>query len=157
MHIRAAQIEDLQQIVLLGRSLLDLHKEYDYEYYQLEENFDQLFGFWVRDQLNNLSQFIIVAQNPADNKIVGFISGFTKYLFPWFRTKTVGHISYMIIDPNFRLKGIGRLLENAAKDWFKNKNISYMELYVEEKNPTGQTAWTSNGYLPFKRFLKKKI
>ncbi len=157
MHIRLAQIEDLPQIILLGRSLLDLHKEYDYDYYQLEENFDELFGNWVRDQLNNLSQFIIVAQNPDDDKIIGFISGFTKYLFPWFRTKTVGHISYMIVDPNLRLRGIGKLLENAARDWFKNKNISYMELYVEEKNPTGQTAWTSYGFLPFKKFLKKKI
>ena len=157
MHIRLAQIEDLPQIVLLGRSLLDLHKEYDNDYYQLEENFDELFGNWAKDQLNNLSQFIIVAQNPDDNKIIGFISGFTKYLFPWFRTKTVGHISYMIVDPNLRLRGIGKLLENAARGWFKNKNISYMELYVEEKNPTGQTAWTSYGFLPFKKFLKKKI
>lgn len=157
MHIRAAQIEDLPQIVLLGRSLLDMHKEYDYDYYQLEENFDELFGFWARDQLNNLLQFIIVAQNPDDNKIIGFISGFIKYLYPWFKTKSVGHISYMIVDDNFRKLGIGKLLENAAREWFKNKNISYMELYVEEKNPTGQTAWTSYGFLPFKKFLKKKI
>ena len=157
MHIRLAQIEDLLQIVLLGRSLLDLHKEYDNDYYQLEENFDELFGNWVRGQLNNLSQFIIVAQNPTDNKISGFISGFVKALFPWFKTKSVGHISYLIIDEAYQKQGIGKLLEDAARNWFVEKNIHFLELYVDEKNEIGQRVWNSYGFLPFKKFLRKKI
>lgn len=157
MHIRLAQIEDLPQIVLLGRSLLDLHKEYDNDYYQLEENFDGLFGNWVRGQLNNLSQFIIVAQNSTDNKISGFISGFVKPLFPWFKTKSVGHISYLVIDESYQKQGVGKLLEDAARNWFVEKNIHFLELYVDEKNPIGQKAWSSYGFLPFKKFLRKKI
>ena len=157
MHIRLARIEDLPQIVLLGRSLLDMHKEYDNDYYQLEENFDELFGNWVRGQLNNLSQFIIVAQNPTDNKISGFISGFVKPLFPWFKIKSVGHISYLVIDESYQKQSIGKLLEDAARNWFMEKNIHFLELYVDEKNPIGQKAWSSYGFLPFKKFLRKKI
>lgn len=157
MHIRNANIDDLSQLVTLGRDLLTFHTEYDLDYYQLEDNFDELFGTWVKDQLNHQYQFILVAQDPADNRIVGFVSGFIKSLFTWFKTKSVGHISYMIIDRDFRQKGIGKLLEAGAADWFKNKNISYIELYVEEKNTTGQIAWDKYGFLPFKKFLRKKI
>lgn len=157
MHIRPAQINDQADIIRLGRDLLDLHTLYDVDYYNLEANFSELFGSWVRDQLNHPYQFILVAQNPADNQIVGFLSGFIKSLYPWFKTKSVGHISYMVIDKNFRRRGVGKLLENAAIEWFKTKNISYIELYVEEKNTTGQSAWNKYGFLPFKKFLRKKI
>lgn len=157
MHIRAATLDDVPQLVKLGRQLLTLHTEYDSDYYQLEENFDDSFGSWVKDQLNHPYQFILIAQNPVDYKIIGFISGFIKSLFPWFKTKSVGHISYMIIEDNFRHKGIGKLLETEANNWFKGKNISYVELYVEEKNTTGQIAWDKYGFLPFKKFLRKKI
>lgn len=157
MHIRPAELNDIPSLAKLGKTLLSLHTVYDYQYYEMEDNFDELFGNWVKDQLNHPYQFIIVAQNPADGKIIGFISGFVKYLYPWFKTKSVGHISYMIIDHNFRRRGIGRLLENAAREWFKSKNISYIELYVEEQNSTGKNAWEKYGFLPFKKFLRKKI
>lgn len=157
MHIREANPEDVSQLVKLGKNLLTLHTDYNFDYYRLEEKFDELFGNWVKDQLNHPYQFIIVAQNPSDGKIAGFISGFIKSLYPWFKTKSVGHISYMIIDDNFRQKGVGKLLEAAAASWFKNKNISYLELYVEEKNETGKIAWDKYGFLPFKKFLQKKI
>lgn len=157
MHIRPAELNDIGALVKLGKTLLSLHTVYDFEYYDLEDNFDELFANWVKDQLNHPYQFIIVAQNPTDGKIVGFISGFIKYLYPWFKTKSVGHISYIIVDHNFRRQGIGNLLENAAHEWFRSKNISYIELYVEEVNEAGKNAWVNYGFLPFKKFLRKKI
>jgi len=63
----------------------------------------------------------------------------------------------MIIDHNFRRRGIGKMLENAATSWFKSKNISYVEVYVEEPNITARSAWNKYGFLPFKKFLRKKI
>lgn len=157
MHIRPAEPNDIPALVTLGKTLLSLHTVYDYQYYELADNFDELFGNWIKDQLSRPYQFIIVAQNPADGKIIGFISGFVKYLYPWFKTKSVGHISYMIIDHKFRRRGVGKILENAAASWFKSKNITYLELYVEEPNTTGINAWSKYGFLPFKKFLRKKI
>lgn len=157
MHIRHANVEDIQPIVKLGKKLLDLHTQFDFDYYQLEENFDELFGLWVQNQLNHPYQFIIVAQNPDSGNTVGFISGFIKYLYPWFKTKSVGHISYMIVDDDSRKLGVGKLLENAAREWFKTKNISYIELYVEEKNDTGKIAWEKYGFGPFKKFMQKRV
>lgn len=157
MRIRPANLDDVTQLVKLGKDLLNLHTEFDINYYQLEENFDESFGAWVKNQINSNYQFLIVAQNETDGQIAGFISGFIKSLFPWFKTKSVGHISYMIINPKFQRQGIGKLLENTAKEWFKSKNISYLELYVEEKNEIGKIAWNKYGFLPFKKFLQKKI
>lgn len=157
MHIRLIEERDIPEIISLGRQLLELHQEYDLQYYQLEDNFNNLFEDWVKQQIGSSYQFILVAQDESAGKIAGFISGFIKALFPWFKVKSVGHISYMVINPLYRQKGIGRLLEEAAVNWFKSKDISYAELYVEENNHAARIAWDKYGYLPFKKFLKKKV
>ncbi len=156
MHIRTAEIKDIPQIVNLGKQLFELHAKLDREYYFLEDNFSELFGNWVKNYLAQNSQFIIVAEESKEH-IIGFIAGFIKSLYPWFRLKNVGHISFMVIDEKFRKKGVGRLLEEQARLWFKQKGINYIELYVEENNDIGQEAWFSYGFLPFKKFLRKKI
>ncbi|MCL4338757.1 GNAT family N-acetyltransferase [Patescibacteria group bacterium] len=159
MRIRPATAEDTPHIVKLGRQLLELHTVFDFDYYQLEPDFDVQFAQWVHQQLSTPYQFIFVSEeeNGGQPVISGFISGFMKALYPWFKTKNVGHISYLIINPAYRKKGVGKSLENMANAWFKEKNVRYVELYVEEKNPIGKRAWESYGYMPFKKFLRKMI
>lgn len=156
MHIRPAQLADCPAIIPLGKNLLELHGDFDPNYYLLESNFDQLFGLWVNDQIGKQTQFLFVAETD-EKEIVGFISGFLKSLYPWFQTKIVGHIGYMYVTARYRKMGVGKSLESEADLWFKSKNVSYIELYVEDANSIGQAAWVSYGFAPFKKFLQKKI
>lgn len=155
MLIRQACLSDTPQITSLGRELLNLHFGFDSVYYQLEENFADSFSNWVKNQIDTSHYFLLVAEE--NNKIIGFISGFLKSLYPWFHTKAVGHISYLIVKPESRQKGIARLLEEAARQWFKEKNVSYVEVYVDEQNSVAQKTWHSLGFSPFKKFLRKTI
>ena len=160
MHVRIARIEDIPQIVSLGKQLLDLHAEFDSNYYQMEDSFHETFSRWVQDQIGQPSKLLLIAEKETQQKeklIVGFISGFLKSLYPWFKVKMVGHIAYMAVDPHHRKVGIGKLLENEAVIWFRSKKVSYIELYVEEQNTIGVKAWDSYGFLPFKKFLRKLI
>lgn len=155
MNIRPAELKDIERVTQLGRQLLDLHATFDKDYYTLEENFNVLFSEWVKEQITTPQRFVFVAEE--ENLIVGFISGFLKALYPWFRTKSVGHISYLVVDKNFQQRGIGKLLESATISWFKSKNTAYAELYVDEKNIIAHKAWSAYEFLPFKKFLRKKI
>lgn len=155
MHLRLLQIEDIPQVVVLGKQLLDDHCRFDKDYYHLEDQFAVDFYAWVYEHLNSMYKFIYVAD--TDNKIVGFIAGYIKYLFPWFKIKSVGHIAYLVVNNDFQHKGIGKLLEMEAVNWFKAKNLPYVELYVDELNAKGITAWSSYQYQPFKKFLRKTI
>lgn len=156
MHVRPAIFTDISTIVLLGRKLLEMHSDFDSQYYQLEPDFDRLFGLWVKDQIGKDMQFLLLAETDT-YQVVGFISGFLKALYPWFITKSVGHIGYMYVLPEFQRQKVGRLLEQHATAWFKLKNVLYIELYVEEKNQIGQIAWSSYSFIPFKKFLQKKV
>lgn len=155
MHTRLAQPEDVPQIASLGKMLLTMHQAFDQPYYQLEEQFDQQFGSFLMQHINHPHQFAIVALE--GERIVGFISGFVKSLYPWFKVKSVGHISYLITHEDVRRSGIGKALEEAAIVWFKERNVRYIEVYTDEKNTLGGIVWDKLGYLPFKKFLRKTI
>lgn len=156
MLIRPAILTDSPQIVKLGRHLLDLHSNFDKDYYNLEINFDELFTNWIQEQINVPSRLLLVAED--DNSMIsGFISGYIKVLYPWFTTKLVGHIAYLVIDLNNRRKKIGKLLEEHAISWFKTKDVHYIEVFVDEKNSIGTNAWVTYGYGNFKKFLRKTI
>src|SRR3989344_3362050 len=115
MHVRPAELNDIQLLIRLGRQLLEMHLEFDNDYYRFEENFDELFADWLKKQIETPSYLLLVAEeiNP-EKRLIGFISGFIKTLSPWFRHKSVGHIAYMIVDPKFRKLGVGRSLSLVA-------------------------------------------
>ena len=158
INITPADHNDIEQIVLLTKQLLISHLDYDGEYFQLDVNHRQAITDWVKYHLGAANQFILVARPDAGQpEICGFISGYIKPLFPWFKIKQVGHISFLAVDEIRRKQGVGRQLELNACQWFKNRGITYLELYTNEKNYPGISAWQSYGYKPFNRFLCKKI
>jgi len=158
MRIRPAQTEDTASIINLGHCLISEHQKLDLFHYQVEEDFSGLFSNWVRDTMANLNHFIIVAENEEDeSKIIGFISGFIKVLYPWFKQKYIGHISFLVVDPAFRNKNIGDLLEKKACGWFRQRNLKTIELFVDTNNFLGNQAWKSYGFIPAKKLLRKII
>ncbi|HJX02195.1 MAG TPA: GNAT family N-acetyltransferase [Candidatus Humimicrobiaceae bacterium] len=156
MYVRSAELKDIPELVRLGKTLFDQHILYDGEYYTLEENFEEHFGRWLNQLITDNFQFLYVAQT-SEGEITGFISGFVKNLFSWFVIKKVGHISFLIVKDIYRQKKIGTMLENTASDWFRKQGIKYIETYVDEKNSIAQQAWTSYGFLSFKKFIRKNL
>ena len=158
MIIRPAQLTDLQSITDLTVQLFQKHQEIDPEYYQYVSDYTLKIYSWAEQQLASSSQFLIVAENDGSvKKIVGFISGYIKYLFPWFKFSSVGHISFLVIDPEYQKKGIGKELAEGAKKWFSSRDLNYIEVFTNEKNEAGLSAWKAYGYSPFNKFLRKKI
>ena len=159
MIIRSVEINDLSDIVNLLSLLMTMHQEIDEEYFKTEEDVQAYLKQWAERHLNSSSQFLLVAEETQEKKkkIVGFIAGYIKYLFPWFKIKSVGHISFLTILPDFQRRGVGRKLEEEAKKWFEAKNVKYVEVYSNEKNAPGMSAWQAYEYLPFNKFFRKKI
>src|SRR3989338_8841579 len=86
INITPADHNDIEQIVLLAKQLLISHFDYDGEYFQLDVNHRQAMTDWVKYHLGAANQFILVARPDAGQpEICGFISGYIKPLFPWFK------------------------------------------------------------------------
>ncbi len=63
----------------------------------------------------------------------------------------------MFIDEKHRRLGTGKKLLVEAKNWFRARNLPYIELYVNERNRSGDAFWRSVGFLDFQHFLRLEI
>lgn len=157
--IKPAENKDIPEIVNLFSELLELHKTIDPDYYQYEADYTSKLNSWAEQILNSTTQFILVFTDKVNDeeRVLGFISGYIKYLFPWYKIKSVGHISFLVVGKKYQNKGIGKNLEEAALKWFKERNLQYIEVYTNENNTAGIKAWNSYNYSPFNKFLRKRI
>lgn len=156
MQITKATKDDIPLITAFGKRLIQLHRDFDPSYYTYDEvGFTPDFSTWLDNQIITPSSIVLVAKE--DGQVVGFLSGFIKFLFPWFTIKKVGHISFMFIDEAYRRKGVGNQLLQFMKLWFKEQGLSFVELYVNEKNANGLSFWKSMGFGDFQKFLRMRI
>ena len=77
-----------------------------------------------------------------EEKIVGFFIG------EMLKKETVGHVITIDVDPEFRRRGIGEALLNAAETHYYKEGIRRMELEVHVDNPA-QVLYFKTGYRVF--------
>ena len=93
-----------------------------------------------------------------DDIPIGFILGQIKEnIFPFSNIPKVGYLLGAYIKKEHRNKGIMGLLENKLMDFFKTKNIDYVDLNVLSENKSGKKSWEKLGYSTFREQMRKKI
>jgi ribosomal protein S18 acetylase RimI-like enzyme len=63
-----------------------------------------------------------------------------------FKVKKSGLIADIFIEDNCRRKGAGNKLIEVCFDWFKQNNISFIEISVEVSNDKAMNFWNKNGF-----------
>ncbi|MFH0977070.1 MAG: GNAT family N-acetyltransferase [Spirochaetota bacterium] len=155
--IEDLRVKYIDQVAGLFNDLVcEIKKETNDLYYQVNnlqiENTRILLTEILED--DNSAAFIAL----DDEKPVGFISGQIQSNFlPLSNIPRVGYISGAFIKHGYRKKGLMKLLENRMIEFFKSKNITYVDLNVINNNITGKNCWQELGYETFREQMRKKI
>jgi GNAT superfamily N-acetyltransferase len=111
----------------------------------------------VRKKISALSpskaDFIWIAQ--TQGKVVGLLAF---HLTPLLHAPgSLGRITALVVDENFRGKGIGRLLVETAEKWARDRECTRIELTSGEQRSRAHRFYQDLGYaLESKRFIKRK-
>ncbi len=108
---------------------------------------DQSIEF-LEKTISNDESDILVCEN--DGTVVGFILLQAK-VRPDFDFMLPGKYCYImdiIVTENHRGKGFGTALMNAAKDWAKEQNCSFINLDVLVNNPEAIKLYEKLGFIP---------
>ncbi|KKR34163.1 MAG: GCN5-related N-acetyltransferase [Candidatus Gottesmanbacteria bacterium GW2011_GWA2_41_12] len=152
MEIRKAELSDIPELTTLGEKLIRYHEKLDRDYYQIKQEFHRYYETFLKEQLVNQHVYFLIAEE--NNRIIGFNISYLKPLFSWFVISTVGHISFIYVDDNFRGKKVGKKLIEQTVSWFREKGVKYIETFVDENNFPGKNAWKSYGFKEFKKYLR---
>jgi GNAT superfamily N-acetyltransferase len=106
--------------------------------------------------INNSDAIALVAE--AGNEPIACILGeIASSSFPPANVGRVGHIAVCWVEPEHRNSGIAARLVNHAENWFREREVSLVELSYMAKNRLAAVAWQRLGYEPFRVFAHKQL
>ena len=129
MEIRKANINDLDEIRDLYNILFSDMAKLQPEYFKEAKQDDE----FIKMILDNEDSDILIVQ---DTKIIG-LALVQKQKTPPYNCLVEHHYTYLmdlVVAPDFRRKGIGRMLINKVKKWALDKKSEYIELGALSEN-----------------------
>jgi len=157
LEYREVLISEVAEVAILHNELA---------YFLKQETEDAYWDFGVLSEENiskHLVTFIGDSQRKIfisrdDEKIVGFIVCEVIQCHLHISTvKKIGYISGAYVLPEFRGKGIMKLLEILAIDFFKQSGLKYVEVNFLSRNIIANKSWKSMGYKTFREQARKEI
>ncbi|MEH6656081.1 GNAT family N-acetyltransferase [Leeuwenhoekiella marinoflava] len=89
---------------------------------------------------------IFIAEDNETKKQLGFI--FLEIGTDYYHREPHGHIADIIVAPDARGRGIGKLLMNKAEEWTKKSGYNLLTLNVFDDNKKARKLYQSLGFTP---------
>jgi ribosomal protein S18 acetylase RimI-like enzyme len=133
--------------------LISLSREF-FEEFQINQNdFSFVDSFIENDVIKYFSKFVDTDEKTAfialdDLRIIGYITVYiSNQSFLW-KTKNVGAISGLVVKKEYRHRGIGKKLFEAAVSYFGKMQVSHFTVYTTDKNARSIEFYEHNGMEP---------
>jgi len=153
MQIREATKDDEPKIKELIEKLHAFEMPMEELYASRPDTAERNMRFFKR-MIKNDNGTIFVAE--VDNQIVGYAVCWIAKRPPYlYKVDRIGYISDVFVEEQYRRRGIGSALLGKILEWFKNKNIKYVELSVLVKNEKAIKFYEKHGFKVYSLNLRK--
>jgi ribosomal protein S18 acetylase RimI-like enzyme len=131
--IRRATPADLQRIGRLGALLVEEHYDFDPQrFLSVRPGTPEGYASFMGTQLEDTDKSVLVADDNGD--VVMALRG------------PAGVLHDVIVAPEHRGRGVGRLLLEAALEFFRSRRVPRVVLWTAERNEAAQRLFTGMGF-----------
>jgi ribosomal protein S18 acetylase RimI-like enzyme len=152
--IRTATPDDLPAIKELWKEFMDFHKTGNPFFTRLEDAHED-FGRFMRNNLSKDDWLILVATD--DDQVIAYSSATVMVYPPIYQDPRYGYIQDVAVTKAYRGQGVGRKLFERMVTWFREKDVSRLELEVSVTNEVSQAFWQKIGFTDFTKKLSMNL
>ena len=145
--------DDLNDLILLSKKFFEEYEGND-DYFKIDELSDEDITDYFDNFIDSENKKAFIAIE--NNQIIGYITAYIKDQPSFWKIKTIGDISGLMVDKDYRRMGIATQLLSNCKDFFKEKNVMYYTLFTSVNNVDGLEFYIKNGMEPLYTTLKGK-
>lgn len=153
MKIRKATSNDLESVLELSELMMKLHISFDV-YYDIYTKYEDARKYY-KEQLAKRGLLYVVAED-ENKKIVAFASAYTISI-PRTKAPKIGILVTNFVKEEYRGRGIGTMLYEYRMNWFKQKNVKYVEMNVDVRNTKALKLWKKYGFKEYQVKLKMEL
>ena len=145
INIRPATTSDLARIGQLGAALVRMHHDLDPQRFipataQTEHGYASFLG----TQLDAPKIVVLVAEH--DGRVIGYSYAGVEGLDYMSLRGPAGILYDIIVDPEHRTQGVGRLLLDATIAELEQRGVPRVLLSTAERNPSAQRLFARAGF-----------
>ena len=143
--VRRATPADLPGIGRLGALLVKEHYDFDTRRFLAARPETQAgYASFISTQLEDADVAVLVADDNGD--VIGYVYAAVEGYDYMALRGPAGVLHDIIVDPEYRGRGVGRLLLDAALEFFRSRGIPRVVLSTAERNETAQRLFAGKGF-----------
>ena len=143
--VRRATPADLERIGRLGALLVEEHHGFDpRRFLAARAGTSEGYAAFISTQLEDTDKAVLVADDKGD--VIGYAyAAIEGYDYMALRGPS-GVLHDVIVDPQHRGRGVGRLLLEATLEFFMTRGVPRVVLSTAEQNEAAQRFFASMGF-----------
>jgi ribosomal protein S18 acetylase RimI-like enzyme len=143
--IRRATPTDIPTLGRLGASLVRAHHAFDPQRFLAESpETASRYGSFLGTQLDDSDVAILVAEQ--EGVVIGYVYGAMEGYDYMSLRGPAGALHDIVVDPDHRSKGVGRMLLDAAMAFLKTRGAPRVVLSTAAQNETAQRLFEQAGF-----------
>lgn len=154
IHIRPAEVDDLEAVVYLWHEMMEFHIEHDAAF-TLKEDAVDAYRPYAQSLIENGAKLTLVAEE--DCEIEGYIFGEIVSPPPVHPGRKWGFVNEISVSETHRNMGLGTELLHEAERWFFKNDVERIECRVAVTNPVSQRFWKKHGYAGYIEVCMKEL
>ena len=141
--IRPGRREDAAEAARLWMQSAQEHTGHD-KIYATAPGAERVMRRFLTDLTSSSHSFLFVAE--SGGRTVGFISGELREGSPTFRQRTWASVDDVFVEPDYRNRGMGRVLLKSVEEWAKERGADGISLQVAAANGRGRKFYGELGF-----------
>jgi ribosomal protein S18 acetylase RimI-like enzyme len=143
--VRRARPADLPTVGRLGALLVEEHYGFDpRRFLAARPGTPEGYASFMSTQLEDPDKAVLVADDKGD--VVGYAYAVVEGYDYMALRGPAGVLHDIIVDPEHRGRGVGRLLLEAALEFFRSRGVPRVVLSTAEQNEPAQRLFASMGF-----------
>jgi ribosomal protein S18 acetylase RimI-like enzyme len=143
--VRRATPADLQSIGQLGALLVKEHYDFDPQRFLAARAVTPKgYASFISTQLDDPDKAVLVADDHGD--VIGYTYAAVEGYDYMALRGPAGVLHDIIVDPGHRSRGVGRLLLDAALEFFRSRAVPRVVLATAERNEAAQRLFARMGF-----------
>lgn len=148
-EVRPATVQDIEGIIKVWQKMVTQYKNFDARFIS-DEATPETCQTW----LNRPDACLMIADRQGE--CIGYILGLI-YEIPMLVPQHCGLIGEIGVDGYAHQSGIGSALFQGIQRWFKEQNVTTIEVRVPHRHPVAQAFWRGQGATDYVDQLWKRI
>ena len=143
--VRRATPADLPRIGRLGALLVEEHYDFDPQrFLAAKSGTPEGYASFISTQLKDPDMAVLVADDDGD--VIGYAYAAVEGHDYMTLRGPAGVLHDIIVDPEHRGQGIGRLLLDATLEFFRSRGVPRVVLLTAARNEAAQRIFESTGF-----------